>query len=87
MLGECSASIGNWVEETIVLFLFRTSTQTMGADIGMQYKLSLKIGVGQDRCGGQELFHTGRNWIVPHSSDFVWINLGEMPLAEMICLK
>ena len=123
MLGECSASIGNWVEKTIVLFLFQDHTQIMTAGIGAQHKPSVKIGVGQDRWGGQELFqpskcflagtlphvlhifldqvvqglgdfceiwnessvipsdaqelpygpHTGRNWIVPHSSNFVWI--------------
>jgi len=123
VLGECSASVRNWVEKTIVLFLFQYDTQTMAAGIGVQHKLSVKIGVGQDKWEGQELFQsskgfltsnrphvwhvfldqvvkglgdfceiwnessvitsiaqelpygsqTGRNWIVPHSSDFVWI--------------
>ena len=60
VLGEHSASIGNWVEKTIVLFLFQDGTQTMTAGIGVQHKPSAKIGVGQDRWGGQELFQASR---------------------------
>ena len=60
VLGERSTSIGNWVEKTIVLFLFQDRTQTMTAGIGVQPKPSVKIGVGQDRWGGQELFQPSK---------------------------
>ena len=40
VLGERSASIGNWVEKTIVVFLFQDGTQTITAGIGVQHNLN-----------------------------------------------
>ena len=69
VFGERSASISNWVEETIILLLFQDSTQTMAAGISVQHKPSVKIGVGQDRRGDQELFQSSKGFLAgtrPH---------------------
>ena len=55
--------LGNGVEEAIVLFLFQDGTHAMAAGIGVQHKLSVEIGVGQDRWGGQELFQSGKGFL------------------------
>ena len=41
----------------------------MASGIGVQHKLSVKIGIGQDRWGGQELFQSGKGFLAgtrPH---------------------